>query len=375
MALGISRPTLPQEFSDSISSKLLAAPEPQYLHALLIKGALEANMDRSAMNMLIGLRGGMANGPDPYAPIDRGRLTLADPIMSDAFMVFDELAEAGIGHTVRVNRPKFLNSTYGLNARRVPVGSTISTTSIAVASDQVPITLERFAGPYDGSQSAVAPYALERFDAMKAKHNLEDVVGLHLQRDFDRWLDSVGVSLFDAASTITNIRPIGMTTDDTTVVAGDFPMDFATLASAETALVGASVPTFANGKYVAVLHQGQCEQLSRDPEYERQSVFEPPMNPLYTGAYLKTVGNFMVYRSTTLTVVNSTTNNIPVRYGQAFGKGMVGGGMAPIRPGTMGPQIVPSTIDNYGETSLWIWLAYMGFSTLDDRFGVSIHTT
>jgi hypothetical protein len=294
--------------------------------------------------------------------------------MSDAVFVVEELSKASVGHTVRVNRPKFTNSTYNAASRRVPVGTTISTTSMAVTGEQVPITLERFAGPYDTTNSEVRPYALERFDATRSKHSLEDVVGTHLSRDFDRWLDAVGVALFDAASTITVVRPDGMTADNDSTTAGDFGMDYATLAKAETSLVNASVPTFANGKYCAILHQRQCEQLSRDPEAQRLTVNEPPLNPLYQGAYQKTVGAFMIFRSTTLTAVDNSSS-VSIKYGQAFGPGMVGVGMAPVRPGTMGPQIVPSTADNYGETSLWIWLAYLGFSTMDDRFGVSIRTS
>src|SRR5262252_2132480 len=198
----ISRATLPQEFFDITTAQLLMQPEPQYLHARLIKNALRAELDASgAIGLPLAGRQFGASGPG-YGDLEGSRLMLApNDMMAEAVKVVVELGKDQVGHTIRINRPKFTNSTYTETARRVPVGTTISTTPINVESEQAQITIDRFAGPYDNGQSAVAPFAIERFDASRAVHSMAAVKEFHLRRDFDRTVDTFGVQLFDQAAT------------------------------------------------------------------------------------------------------------------------------------------------------------------------------
>jgi hypothetical protein len=145
-------------------------------------------------------------------------------------------------------------------------------------------------------------------------------------------------------------------------------MDFETLLRAEKVLNDASIPTFKDGKRIAVLTTLQCLQLARDPEFRQSAVFMPDLNPLIQGSYFKTVSKTHIYQSTTLNQTNNSSS-VPIQYGQMFGPGMVGVG-----PASM-PRVAPSTNDNYGEDPMAIWLWYCALGVLDDSFGVSIRTS
>jgi hypothetical protein len=85
---------------------------------------------------------------------------------------------------------------------------------------------------------------------------------------------------------------------------------------------------------------------------------------------VSSIGNWDIFKSTTLTSVASTGGALPtVYYGQAFGPGSVGCGVAQL------PRIAHSTADNYGETALLVWLFYAGFEVLDNRFIASVRTS
>lgn len=362
----ISRATLPAEFFDITSNMLLVQPEPQYLHALLLKMAMSAALDVGPL-ALPG-RPSVGESGAPYASADSGRLLLADPIYGGAVNFVAELGK-GPGHTVRMNRPVFANTTYTQASREVPAGSTISTTPVDLTSEQVSITLKRFAGPYDSSNARVAPFGIDRFDASVSLHSLAKVVGLQLKRDFDRTLDQFGVALFDAVASANVIRPAGMTDDNSSAVAGDFPLDYDTITRVESALDTANIPRFPNGKRVMVLHPNQCAQLVNDPQFARYAEFHRDMNPLFSGSYWKSIGGFDIFKSTTLSTSTNTPAGVTIYKGQAFGPGMVGAGLGEL------PGVVPSTSDNYGEQALVIWRMYAGFATLDNRFGCSIRTS
>lgn len=362
----ISRATLPAEFFDITSNMLLVQPEPQYLHALLLKMAMSASLDAGGPVNLPG-RPSIGESGAPYASAESGRLVLADPIYGSAVNFVAELGK-GPGHTVRMNRPVFANTTYTTAAREVPAGSTISTTPVDLSSEQVSITLKRFAGPYDSTNSRVAPFGIDRFDASVAVHSLAKAVGTQLKRDFDRTIDQFGVALFDNVASGNVVRPDGMTDDNTSAAAGDFPLDYDTIARVESTLDTANIPRFPNGKRVMILHPRQCQQLVNDAQFARYAEFHKDMNPLFSGSYWKSIGGFDIFKSTTLST-STNTNSVTIYKGQAFGPGMVGAGLGEL------PHVMPSTSDNYGEQALVIWLMYAGFATLDNRFGCSIRTS
>ena len=382
--MSISRATLPQEFFDITTPMLLRQPEPQYLHARLMLGAMSAQLDSdSSLGLPVPGRPFGDMGPN-YANLDSQMLVISDPIYKDAITVVAESGKGNTGHTVRINRPKFTNSVYTRAVRAVPVGSTISVVPIDVQSEQALITIERFAGPYDATNSRVAPYGVERFDANRMIHNARTVTGLHLQRDFHRTLDSFGVSLFDdvvataysdANPTGGIIYPNGMTADNDSAVAGDFPMSYAVITKTALSLTDNHIPPFANNKYLMILRPRQTEQLKRDPEFQRMVRYTQDKNPVFVGSYVGTVDKFDILESTTLSVVANAAAPTPVniQYGQAFGPGAVGLGMG-ANADEM-PRVAFNTQDNYGETALVIWLAYLGLATLDSRFTRSIRTS
>ena len=361
----IMRATLPEEFYDITSAALLVQPEPQYLHAQLAKLALGASLDMSSGGL--GLPGRLVGAQGaPYSSVESDRFQFSDPIYSEAVHVVTELGRKP-GHTIRMNRPSFASTTYTQASREVPAGTSISTTPVDLSSEQVAITLKRFAGPYSSSASAVAPYGVDRFDATMSIHSLAAMVGKNLKQDFDKFLDATMVALFDSVDTANIIRPTGFTANDDSTVAGDAPMDFNVLARVESTLDTANIPVFANGRRACVLHPRQIQQLKDDAQFARYVEYHKDVNPIFK-SYVGTCGNLDIFKSTTLTTA-SNSSSVTLYYGQAFGPGKVGLGMSRM------PEVVPSTSDNYGEQALVIWLTYAGFVNLDNRFGCSIRTS
>lgn len=371
MAFGIQRATLPAEFYDRTSERLLIAPEPQYLHARLILSAVSMSLDSAAgANIALPIPGRALDGSGAdYRKLEDMQFNLADPIAEEAIVVVNDFREEHQpGHVIRFNRPRFTNSTYTFASREVPAGTSISTTPINVGSDQVELTVKRWAGPYDSTNNRVAPYAVSRFDAQRAVHSIPKIADLHFTRDFHKTVDTFGVTLFDSVKSTNIVYPTGIASDNAMAAVGSNPMDFETLLRAEKVLNDASIPTFKDGKRIAVLTTLQCLQLARDPEFRQSAVFMPDLNPLIQGSYFKTVSKTHIYQSTTLNQTNNSSS-VPIQYGQMFGPGMVGVG-----PASM-PRVAPSTNDNYGEDPMAIWLWYCALGVLDDSFGVSIRTS
>lgn len=372
MAFGISRATNPQEFFDVTSQLLLIKPEPQYLHARLILSALSMKLGDGGMDLGLPIDGRDLPGgvTDNYLGLDQMQFDLSDPIAEAAIRVvpdFNSPMYKQPGHVVRFNRPKFQDTTYTMASRHVAPGATISTTPMNVLSEQVPLEVKRWAGPYDPNQSAVAPLGIDRFDAGRALHSFSTIAELHFTRDFHKTVDAFGVGLWNSVQSANVIYPDGMTADNDALTAGSFPMDYATIAKASRTLDLLSIPYFPNGRRIAVLTVLQCEQLTRDPEYQRLAVFEKDFNPLFKGSYVGSIGQVDILKSVTLTT-SSNSSSVAVQYGQMFGPGMVGVGPADM------PRVVPNTQDNYGENSLAIWLWYCAFGVLDDSFGLSVRT-
>lgn len=361
----ISRATLPQEFYDITSAELLIQPEPEYLHALLAKSAFDAEISAMSIGLQIPSRDFPTSGP-AYADIDAGRLNLSDDILSPAIKVQNEFGQEMIGHTIRINRPKYTESTYTQASRRSPVGTTFSVSPISVESEQVSMTIDRFAGPYSNTDGAVRPYGIERFDANRGVHNMAAVREHFFKRDFDKWLDRTIVDLYDQSSAA--IYPVGMTAVNDSLVAGDYPFSYDQIRRVRTSMDTANIPKFGDGKRIMVITPLQQEQLEADPEYRQLAKFHPAFNPLFLKSYVNTVGNFHIFTSNTL-LTTANSNSIPIQYGQAFGPQMVGMGAQGM------PRVVPSTDDNFGERVVAIWLWYAAFQVLDNRFGRSVRSS
>lgn len=364
----LGRAELPQEFFDFTSTQLLIQPEPQYLHARLFREAMRMEMDRRAS--MLGLPGrDLVDKSANYLQLDQMQLELSDRLYAEAVKVDlsfmdSPLGQLPIGHIMRLNRPQFINTTYTLASREIAAGRVIGTTPIKVGSDQVEFRIARYGGPLDPVSGQVAPIGISRFDAQRSVHSLPAIRDLQFKRDYDRFIDSVGVALFDAVDPSNVIYNDGFTADNDMQGAGDSPFSYALLRHMDRRLEETNIPRFSNGRRMAILTPLQAEQLGRDAEYERLAQFVAPKNPLLIASYFGTVANVDIFRSNTLTIV-ANGNGVPVHRAQ-----MIGPGLAGCAPGEM-PRVVANTNDNYGEDPIAIWLQYAAFATLDARFGVS----
>lgn len=358
---GVSRVSLPDEFYDRSSDKLLQQPEPQYPLAKLFIDAVGANLPVPAG---MGLPGRDVTGVGAeYSSVDRDRLMLAQALPTSLFALGIDF-NAAPGGTVRINRPAFANTVYTEPSRKIPVGATITTTGIAVSSEQTNLTLFRYGGPVDtGNSNRVAPYAIEAFDANMGVHKLAGIVGTQLARDYHRFIDSVHVLM---GETGTATYPDGMSADNDATVTGSFPVTLEQVSRQEQLMDDANLPTLPDGNRVLMLTPTQWKQLKHDPEYEAQAAFHKEFALLFPN-YVGSVGKFHVFKSTTLrAVANSTPVN--VQRGMAIAPGAFMGGMGRT------PRVASSTDDNYGETAKVIWLSDLAFGLADSRFVYSFRS-
>lgn len=362
----IDRASLPQEFFDVTSARLLVQPEPQYSYARLFVDALGAAPPN--VEALGHMSESFGAGGAPYMNLDEMMSTFSKNVFRDAITVVPEIG-ARPGHTVRINRPAFTDGVYTLAAREIPSGSTISTTGQSVSAEQVSLTLKRFGGPgYSGGTGAnsVRPLSIERFDAGLSLHQMVGIADIHIKRDFHRWVHYVIATLLDGASTSNNVFPDGKSAVTDFVAAGDGPMSFDMVLKAGRIFADANIPMFSNGRWGMTLAPRQVEQLKKDPSFKEQAVFHQEYNTLFQGLYVGTVGDFDVFRTTAL----NTGTNAGVTYykGHIFGPGALGAGVGGV------PRVAHSTNNNFGETDLIIWLMYAAFSLLDSRFAGVIYT-
>src|SRR5579864_3401682 len=172
----INRASLPEEYFDITSAMVLQQPEPQYIFALLAKMALGSAMLLAAASQLgISPARQIPDSGKQYTLPGADRLNLAAPDASvnNVILSVAELATPQVGHTIRINRPRYGSGGFTLANREIPSGATISTTAIDLQSEQVTVTLKRYGGPYDPTNGNVAPFALDRFDARSEEHTSE----------------------------------------------------------------------------------------------------------------------------------------------------------------------------------------------------------
>ena len=357
-----SRASVPENFYDITSDMLLVQPEPQYLYAQMFLGALGASLTVPGE---LGMPGrGIGGAGAPYSAEDRDRLALANPMMRE--VIAAEIDFNGKpGNSIRINRPVFANTTYTEASRRVASGTTISTTPITVSSQQTNLTLYRYGGPYDSTNSRVAPYAIEAFDANMGVHKAASIHGTHLKRDFHRFIDAVNVSMLDLASTA--VYPEGMTAVNDATTAGMFPFTYEQLCRVGRDMDIANLPTFSDGFRALVLTPTQVNQLRQDEKYRQASQFLPEYNVLFP-SYVGSVNKFHIFQSNTLSVTNNSSS-IPIHYGHAIAPGALLAGMG--RP----PRVAPSSNDNYGETALVVWLADLAFALANNSFVISVRSS
>lgn len=360
----INRGSNPQEYYDITSPILLKTPEPQYPYAALAKSALALELvssDTLALTPAHALTFAGAN----YSNIQEGRANLCDPLYKEAIFTVADLGKPP-GHTIRFNKPRFLDTKYELADRRLPQNGTISLTPMSVGSDQVSITIDEFGGPYDPAQNAVAPFGLQRLDSAVSLHNLASFVDLHMRRDFDKFLDYTFVKLFDTASNI--IWSNGMTSDDDATSPTHALMDWPSILSAVERLRTTHVDTFPNGHYILSMDSHQYTSLQMDASIVNQIKYYKELNPILAPYYRGSLGLVDIFECNTLTV-KTNANGYKIHYAQVFGPSMVGFGVSGV------PKVAVSSQTDYGRKAFPIWMMMAGFSVFDSRFGVSLRTT
>jgi len=365
----ITRATLPEEFFDTTSATMLKQPEPQYFYGLLLKRALGLSLANLNVGGLPLPGHEIATEGADYPGAEEQRLELErDIISSNAIIVVPELGK-GPGDTVRLNRPKFSDTTYTMASRRILPNATISVTPISVQSEQVSLTLDRFGGPYDSTNNCVAPIGIDQYTAKLPVHQLIQVRGTHLVRDFDKSVDSWMVTLFDLAANAIYGGNATAITDY--IAANDHRFDLDMVRRAGQKLTELHIPRFPDGKWIMSLTPKQIADLGADPEYQRMTRFDlskTGLNSVYSTTYYDTVGDFNIFKNATLNTSATGSGGATVHYGHAFGPGMIGAGMGDM------PEARQSTTTNYGTTSLVIWMWIAAFSALDSRFCLSMRS-
>jgi hypothetical protein len=360
-----SRVTLPSNFYDVTSPKLLKQPEPQYFWAMLLAAA-EARSTLQAAGG-IGMPGREITGSGLAYASELDRLILASASECAEAISVEESLGSGPGHTIRINRPAFSGGGYTVADRKIGPSTTISTTPIDVSGEQTTITLERVVGPFKSGGSTPQPYAIDAMDAQLGVHKLSDIVALHLRRDRMVYIDTVVNSYFNEATTaILYVGSAAADNDYTTAAAGQCDADL--LFRVEESLASRHIPSFSNGRWKMALNSRALRQLKTDSIYATYAKDHADgKNPLFPG-YVSTLGRLDLYEVNTIASA-SNSSSVTVYKNVAFGPGAVGYGVG------KRPQVQPSSDDNYGETGKVIWCAYEGLTCLDERFIVSARTT
>jgi len=369
------RSQVPEEFYDVTSSQLLVQPEPQYLYAQLFKGALQLSLDPGA-SMGLQVAGRPIDGVNaPYIPTERDRLLIANPMFSELLAVKADF-NAAYGSTLRINRPVYANTTYTEAGRRVASGATISTTPISISSQQTNLTLYRYAGPYDQANTRVAPFGIEAFDSNMGVHNASRIHAVHLQRDFDRFIEGVQVALLDSAATAVYPASFSTPADNDATASNGFEFTLKQVWDVEAQMDTANLPTFGDGFRALVLTPKQLQDLKNDTGYKIAAQFFPQYSVLFP-SYVASIGKFHVFKFTTNTQSGTVTigkpgvansSGVGIQYGHAIAPGALMGGMG------RKPRVMPASQDNYGETALVIWLADLAFGLANNSFVYSMRS-
>lgn len=360
----VDRASLPAEFQDWTSSYLLVKPVPQFFYNQLLMGALAAQLSVPGalghpMTEISGVGASYNN--------DGGTLKIEDRQIPQSVFAASLQMKGLPGHTVRFNRPVFATTTYTTASRRIATNSTISTTPINVGSEQNTITLERFAGPYNQTAGAVAPYALDRLDASVGIHKMAEIVGTHMKYDYHHFNDSVVGAIIDLGE---NLYPKSAYTSVNNFTTGSDPLDYAFIAYAGQIMDSANLPTLPDGHRILAIPPVGRESLTLDPMYQRLKQYHLDMAAAFPSTYVATVSGFHVFQSTTLSTSASSGAGTPTVYrAQAIAPGALGVGMGE------SPRVAFSNDNNYGETEKTIWVAYMAFAMLDQSFVYNLRFT
>lgn len=371
--MSVSRLTLPSEFYDITSAKMLLPPEPKYFWASMLDqqaGAAELAKNAGAPYGVIPDQKLPANGADvPAGDVFSPDLNAGSPMPAypDLFVVEDFAALPG--NTVRMNRLVFADTTYTQASRRIQ-RATITTTGVDITGEQVEITIERYGGPLSAASGVVAPHVIEEFDVRRNPvHDLAARVGAHLRRDRFKFVDTVVATMAcTSAATTRYVYPgdftNALTADNSAFLSqGDRPWDLESCYRAEQVAESNNIPTFANGRYLGVMSPIQARQLRSNAAFRGAVQYYRDKNPVFQH-YVGTLGavDWFVSNTNPTATANST---ITVQLGVVMGPGALAFAKA------MAPEVRPDPATNFGQRVSVVWMADEGYQVLDNRFLVS----
>ncbi len=376
----IGRGSLPANYEDFARSTtarlLLPQPEPQYVFA---HWAMAGRISLAALNagapsvqQYITAAGGGAPMP---ADLDRmARVADTYPGFIQAVEEFGK----NQGDTIKFQRPVF--STGGLTeaARELITDADISVTGAAVASEEVPVVLKQYIGPYLASGAGPQPFAIANFDSKYRANKLQltSIASLHLVRDYTKWLDIVIRDRFRVADFIT-FATEAITAATGFVAGGGAKFSLDGIMRARKTLSDREWAKFPNGRYVCMVPTCFNTDMIEDIEYRELSRSHADRNQLY--GYIGSVQDVDFFECTTLkqyaagstvpgTAGGTVPANVTLEEALLIGPGAVGfGTAAPDPEGVMGPVVRFADNTNYGTMAKVIWYALHAFQTLDSR--------
>lgn len=376
----MGRGTIPsnyEDFAESLTADLtLPTPTAQYLFAQWATAgrlnfqAMDAGM--TTVQQYLSAAGGGA----PMTPEMDRLIRVADnyPGMVKAIDMFGP----NQGDTIKFQRPVYSNGGLTAADREVTTNAAISTTGISVATEEVPVVLKQYHGPYPSGGSAVVPYAIANFDSKYRANKLQltSMANRHLIHDYTLWLDTVIRDLFIAADNLT--LPDGIADATAFVAGGGEEVTGEQFLLARQALTDREWQPFENGRYIALVPTSFNVQMWNDPQYQRAADNHADGRNQIFG-YIGSIQDVDIFECSTMksyaaastvggTLGGTVPSGVTLNEGIIIGPGAVGFGTAAPEPeGALGPVARFADDTVYGTMAKVIWYALHAFQTLDER--------
>lgn len=373
--------TLSAEFTDRLTQRLLIVPDPQFVFARwAYASAAQAGMQQmDSYNMaMLQLQEGRLPDTGPAANTNwamsngmGGPLTLAGQSYTYPGMVTMETTAAQPGTTIKVNRPRFTDGATTLANRRIAPQTKLAGNTQAITRDQIEVTIFETGGPGDASANVI-PISLTLFTQARAAHDLLADIGNQLRRDRYKFLDDTLLNYLIAAaeSNASGVtRGADVAANSNFVGSGNEPMTLDLIFKAVEQLKMRYAPGLGfDGRYVAVLHPHQVQQLKNDPRFQASGVFNN-YNVLFPG-YVQVVENVVLCESQRMPVPTNLGAGSVTGY-----KGLVVAPMSLTWALAKDAFAQRDKNDDFGRFARFVWLAHEGWAVQDATFCQEILTT